>query len=126
MLNSEGPVTMFCDIHKEMISTIYVVPNAQFTLLATAEGDSAPFRIEGIRPGKWQIVAWHRSAKEPVVADVEIKEGQTTKVTLTIDGSSGIEQLLIDHQRREKGRGYQQKPDGGWMGEAVGLDETWK
>jgi hypothetical protein len=125
-LTYEGAVTVFCDIHKEMISTVYVVPNDRFTLLSAADGDSARFKINGIKPGKWTIVAWHRSAKEAVELPIEIKEGQTTKLDLTLDGTSGVEQVLLDHKRREAGRGYAPKPDGGWMGEAIGEDEKWK
>lgn len=125
-LSYEGPMTVFCDIHKEMISTVYVVPNDRFTVLSTAEGDSAVFKIDGIRPGKWTIVAWHRSAEKEVELPIEIVDGKTTKVNLIIDGASKIEQDLIEHQRREKGPGYKQKPDGGWMGEAIGQDEKWK
>ncbi|MBS1150374.1 MAG: hypothetical protein H6Q89_2072 [Myxococcaceae bacterium] len=123
-LTYEGPMTVFCDIHKEMISTVYVVPNDRHTVLSTAEGASAPFRIDGIRPGNWTLVAWHRSAKEPVEVPVEIKEGQTTRINLTLDGASQIEKVLLDHKR--KSGKYGVKPDGGSMGEAVGEDEKWK
>jgi hypothetical protein len=118
-LTYEGPMTVFCDIHKDMISTVYILPNDRFALLSGAEGDSAPFKIDGIKPGKWTIVAWHRSAKNPVEMEVEIKEGQTTKLNLLLDGASGVEKLLIDHKR--KGGQYKLKPDGGSMGEA----ESW-
>lgn len=125
-LTTEGPVTVFCDIHKEMISTVYVVPNDRYVLLSEAEGASAPFKIDGIEPGKLKLVAWHRSAQKPIEIPIEIKEGQTLKIDLILEANSGVEQKLKDHKRREEGRGYQQKPDGGWMGEAIGSDEKWK
>ncbi len=125
-LTSEGPVTVFCDIHKEMISTVYVVPNDRFTLLSTAEGDSAHFKIDGIQPGSWTIVAWHRSAEKSTDLPIEIKEGQTTQMDLVIEGASGVEQLLLNHKRREAGSYGPLKSDGGSPGEAVGLEDKWK
>ena len=125
-LTYEGPITVFCDIHKEMISTVYVVPNDRFTLLSTAEGASAPFKIDGIQPGKWTIVAWHRSAKDVVELPIEIKEGQTTKLDLTLDGSTALEKALLEHKRLTASAYGAPKPDGGSQGEAVGVDETWK
>ena len=121
-----GPMTVFCDIHKEMISTVYVLENDRFTLLATAEGDSAPFKIDGIRPGKWTIVAWHRSAQKTVQLPVEIKEGQTTKINLTLNGDNACEKGLLDHSRRYGKYGV--KPDGGAAGEKIHAaeDEKWQ
>jgi len=125
-LTYEGPVTVFCDIHKEMISTVYVVPNDRFVVLSEGEGDSAPFRIEGIPPGSYTLAAWHRSVEKPVELPVEIKEGQTTKVNLVLEGKSGVEQLLLNHKRREEGAYAPLKADGGSPGEAVGLEDKWK
>ena len=125
-LTYEGAMTVFCDIHKEMISTIYIVPNDRFALLSTAEGASAPFKIDGIRPGKWTIVAWHRSAAKKVETQIEIKEGQTTRIDLALDGESGIEKALLAHQREGYGMKYRLKADGGAEGEKVGEDEKWK
>jgi hypothetical protein len=124
-LTTDGPFQVFCDIHKEMISTVYVVPNDRFTLLSAAEGDSAPFKIEGIPPGKLTIVAWHRSAKKEVELPIEVKEGQTTKIDLVVEGESGIEQALKDHKRLNKDYDAL-KSDGGSKGEAVGLEDDWK
>jgi hypothetical protein len=109
-----------------MISTIYVVPNDRFALLSAAEGSSAPFKIDGIRPGTWTIVGWHRSSKAPVELPLEIKEGQTTHLDLLIDGESGIEKLLKAHKRLTKEDYGVLKADGGSPGEAVGLEDKWK
>lgn len=124
-LNVDGAVTVFCDIHKEMISTIYLVPNDRFVLLSTAEGASAPFKIDGIKPGKWKLVAWHRSAEGTVEKEVEIKEGQTTKIDLTLEGASKIEKVLFDHKRINESKGYEQKADGGWRGERKEDGDGW-
>ena len=125
-MTTEGAFEVFCDIHREMISTVYVVPNDRFTVLDSAEGSSAPFKIEGIKPGKWMIVGWHRSAKGRVEQSVEIKAGQTTHLDLEINGESGVEKLLEHHKRRVKDRYDEVKADGGAVGEAVGLEDKWK
>lgn len=124
-LTTEGPVTMFCDIHKEMIATIYVVPNDRYTLLATAEGDKAPFRIEGIKPGKWTVVAWHRSSKRPAEQEIEIVEGKTAKLDLVIDGDPKVEEALGKHARYKTGNYPDLKADGGAVGEAIGFEDKW-
>lgn len=117
-LTYEGPINVFCDIHKEMISTLYVIPNDRFALLDTAEGDKAPFRITDIRPGKWTIVAWHRSAEKPVEREIEIVEGKTAKIDLQIDGTSTRERAAENHERLGKMKYPDKKPDGGSWGEA--------
>lgn len=124
-LTYEGPMTVFCDIHKEMISTVYVLQNDRYVLLDTAEGDKAPFRIDGIKPGKWKIVAWHRSLKRPVEREIEIVEGKVAKIDLLVDGESDDPNPA--NRPRRMGQPYKShKPDGGSWGEAVGLEDDWK
>lgn len=50
-----GIVRMFCDIHSEMTGTIVVVDTPFF-----ARPDAAGnFRIGGVPPGRYRLVAWH-------------------------------------------------------------------
>jgi plastocyanin len=125
-LSYPGPFEVFCDIHREMISSIYVVPNDRFALLSTAEGTSAPFRIEGIKPGKVTLVGWHRSASKLTAVPIEIKEGQTLHVDLTIEGQVGVEALLETHKPINKPAYDPLKADGGSPGEMVGAEDKWK
>ncbi len=121
-----GPVEVFCDIHREMISTVFVVPNDRYLVLATGEGSSAHFKIDGIPAGKQTLVGWHRSVKTMAELPVEIVEGQTTHVDLELDGSSGLEELLKNHKRLLDQDYGARKPDGGAVGEAVGIEDSWK
>lgn len=124
-MTNEGPITVFCDIHKDMISTVYVVPNDSYTLLGTAEGASAQFKIQNIPPGSWTIVAWHRSAKQATELPVVVKDGQATKIDLAINGESGLEELLKNHQNRGLKSYEPPKLDGGARGEKVGVEDDW-
>ncbi len=123
-LTYEGPTTVHCDIHKEMIATVYVLENDRYVLLDTAEGDKAPFRIDGIKPGKWKIVAWHRSVKQAVEREIEIVEGKVAKIDLVVEGE--VDDPNPANRLRRMGQAYKEhKPDGGTWGEAVGLEESW-
>lgn len=118
-LTYDGPFNVYCDIHKEMISTIYVLQNDRYVLLETAEGSQAAYRITDIRPGKWKVVAWHRSAPKPIEHDLEIVEGKTAKIDLVVEGTTAAVTAAQNHERLWKGSKYpDKKPDGGSWGEA--------
>jgi len=122
-LDRVGPITVFCDIHKEMISTVYVVPNDFYTLLSSAEGATAPYKLQGIPAGKHKLTVWHRSAKAPLEVDVVIQDGKTTKLDITLEGTTEIEASLLKHQRRDKVDYRALMPDGGSPGES---EDKWK
>jgi hypothetical protein len=53
-----GMVDIYCHLHPNMAATIVVTPNRWY-----ARSDRAgQFRIPDVPPGKYTIVAWHRSA----------------------------------------------------------------
>jgi plastocyanin len=53
-----GIVDVYCHLHPNMTATIIVTPNRWY-----ARSDrSGQFRIEDVPPGKYTIVAWHKSA----------------------------------------------------------------
>jgi plastocyanin len=109
-----GKVDVFCNIHKEMIATVYVVPNKSAVVLSQAKEATTPFRIENVRAGRWTVVAWHRSLNKTVKAQVDVKLDQPAHVDLVIEGDNAIEQLLLSHDDRN-GLPYPTKkePDGG-------------
>lgn len=97
---TEGRVDVFCDIHREMIATVYIVPNDRFVVVSE-DGPTATFRIDGVPPGTHRIVAWHRSTDRPVTKEIVVREGETTSgVTLAIDATTGLEELLLRHRNR--------------------------
>lgn len=60
-----GIVNVFCEIHRSMRGVILVLDNPYFATVA-ADGS---FRIAGVPPGKYELVAWHPDRgerKQPV------------------------------------------------------------
>ena len=53
--NSPGMVRVNCDIHADMLGFILVLPHSYF---ATPDAQGR-FRIDGVPPGKYHLVAWH-------------------------------------------------------------------
>ena len=77
-----GLVQLHCHLHPNMSGAILVTPNGFFTLL-TQPGRDGEFSLEGIPPGRYQLVAWHKSAgffrraievrrSKPLAVDFEI------------------------------------------------------
>lgn len=97
---TEGRVDVFCDIHRMMIATVYVVPNSQFVVLDTADGPTAKFRLENVQAGDVTVVAWHRSTDKPTETPIKVTSGGVTQVELVIDSLTGFEALLQKHARR--------------------------
>lgn len=102
--SSLGRVDVFCDIHKEMLSTIYVVPNRHFVVIEE-DAKGATFRMEGVPSGTYTLVVWHRSSDVPVRQKVVVKAGETTKIDSILEAGSGLEDLLSRHKNRN-GKDY--------------------
>jgi plastocyanin len=79
MLHSEIPVKVYCEIHADMKSNILVLDNPFFTSVKPGE----KFKIAGIPPGTYHLVAWH-DYWEPVEQKVTIEEGGTTQADVTL------------------------------------------
>ena len=53
-----GVVDIYCHLHPNMAATIVVTPNRWYT----RSDKSGQYRIEDVPPGKYTVVAWHKSA----------------------------------------------------------------
>lgn len=64
-----GVVDIYCHLHPNMTATIVVTPNRYY---ARADADGH-FRIDNVPPGRYTVVAWHKTAgffrKQIVVED---------------------------------------------------------
>lgn len=72
-----GVVNVYCEVHESMRAAIIVVENP---FHATVGADGA-FRITGVPPGRYRLVAWHADHGTDE-AEVEVRAGGTAHVTL--------------------------------------------
>jgi plastocyanin len=92
----EGVVDIFCNIHPEMISRVVVVPNEFFTVTDAA----GKFRIEGLPPGKYPVVAMPAYG-EPVRTTLEVAAGKTATLAVEV-----VEGDKPTQHRRKDGTPY--------------------
>jgi len=57
---SEIGVLVKCDVHSWMGAVVHVVPNSKFA----KTGSDGGFKIDGLPPGDYEIVAWHETLGE--------------------------------------------------------------
>ena len=74
-----GIVPVFCHIHSDMSAIILVLDNPWYTV----PDSDRHYRISDIPAGSYTLVAWHERA-EPVEKQVEVTEGQTLELNLTV------------------------------------------
>ena len=75
-----GLVALLCNIHASMMGFVYVVDSPYY---AQATGDGA-FTIRGVRPGIYELSAWHEAAADLVHQRVEVDAKGAQGVALTI------------------------------------------
>lgn len=52
----EGAYVIFCHVHPEMVAYVVVVDSPYHTV----SGEDGRFRIEGVAPGTYHLLTWHR------------------------------------------------------------------
>jgi hypothetical protein len=92
-----GILTVFCNIHPQMIATILVLPNTKYAVT----GADGTYRIEGIKPGKYAVYAWVEGAK-PERKAVTIEDGKVT----ALDFGLTLRRIPIRHLNKE-GKPYE-------------------
>jgi plastocyanin len=69
-------IKLTCDVHSWMLGWVAVMPNPYF---GVTDGNGAT-KIENVPPGKYKVEVWHETLGK-MSKDVEVKAGQTAKVT---------------------------------------------
>jgi plastocyanin len=84
-MSKPGVVSVYCNMHPQMVGHILVVPNGNFV----RAGKDGFFRISNVPAGRHRIVAWAPDAK-PVVTDAEVSDAEAVTVELELKkGRSG-------------------------------------
>jgi plastocyanin len=82
--DTPGIVKVFCHIHSDMSAVVMVLDNP-FYVAPDPEGR---FRLDGLPPGEYKVVAWHERA-HPSRRTVRVEPGRATTVTFDIPLSDG-------------------------------------
>jgi plastocyanin len=96
-----GILTVFCNIHPQMIATILVLPNHKYTVT----GPSGAYGIGDIAAGEYTVYAWVEGAV-PVQQAVRFAPG----ATVTLDFRLKLERIPLRHLNKE-GKPYRKYPE---------------
>lgn len=84
-MTKPGVVSVYCNMHPQMVGHILVVPNGNYV----HAGKDGFFRLSNVPAGHHRIVAWAPESK-PVVAEAEVSETEAVTVELELKkGRSG-------------------------------------
>jgi plastocyanin len=84
-MSKPGVVSVYCNMHPQMVGHILVVPNGNFV----RAGKDGFFRISNVPVGRHRVVAWAPDAK-PVATDAEVSDAEAVTVELELKkGRSG-------------------------------------
>jgi plastocyanin len=75
-----GVIDVYCNIHPEMVAKILVVDTGHYAVT----GKDGSFRIGGVPPGKYGIVAWQVHG-EPRRGTVTVTAGGTSQVSFDLE-----------------------------------------
>jgi plastocyanin len=78
-LTQPGELTIYCNIHPEMVAQVLVLQNAHYAEVA-ADGS---YTLADVTPGSYTVVAWS-GKHEPVKQTVEVKAGAAAKANFTL------------------------------------------
>ena len=86
-LDKPGVVRLGCNLHAAMSAWLVVV-DAPHYVIPDASGK---FTFKSLAPGKYKMQAWNERSAEPVVTEIEIKEGANeTKVDVKSGGTQAV------------------------------------
>jgi plastocyanin len=83
-MSKPGVISVYCNMHPEMVGYIVVVPNGNYV----RAGKDGFFRLQNVPTGRHRIVAWAPDAK-PAVAEAEVTETEPVTVELELKKGRG-------------------------------------
>jgi plastocyanin len=91
MMSKPGVVSVYCNMHPQMVGHILVVPNGNYV----RAGKDGFFRLSNVPAGHHRIVAWAPDAR-PAVAEAEVSETEPVTVELELKKGRGGPHLKKD------------------------------
>lgn len=79
-MSKTGVVTVYCNMHPQMVGHILVTPNANYV----RAGKDGFFRLPNVPAGTHRIVAWAPNAK-PVTVTAKVTDGEVVTVELKVE-----------------------------------------
>lgn len=77
--NKPGIVKVFCHLHSHMSAIVRVFDHSYFAL----PGQGGQFKIDGLEPGRHEVVAWHERVGEAKTTLV-VAAGETTEAAFSL------------------------------------------
>jgi plastocyanin len=78
-MSRAGVVTVYCNMHPQMVGHILVVPNGNYV----RAGKDGFFKLPDVPAGKHRIVAWAPNSK-PVTVDAAVTDGEVVTVEIAL------------------------------------------
>jgi plastocyanin len=82
-----GVIDVYCNIHPQMAAKVLVL-DTKYYAITEADGQ---FRIQGVPPGSYELVAWHRRGKEV-----------SQRVTIGAERKSELRVEVVEGDERER------------------------
>jgi plastocyanin len=90
-MTKPGVVSVYCNMHPQMVGHILVVPNANYV----RAGKDGFFRISNVPAGHHRIVAWAPDSK-PAIAETEVTDTEAATVEIELKRGRGGPHLKKD------------------------------
>ncbi len=104
VFHSAGAVQVLCNIHASMLGYIVVVDSPWFG----QAGRDGRFRIRGVPPGKYQVLAWHESSSTVATSPLTVGESGVEDVQVQVGNDVRPVNLVPDKygKPRQRQLGY--------------------
>lgn len=79
-LDKPGVVSVYCNIHPNMVATVFVAPNDAFKV-PSADGR---FELKDVPPGTYELSIWSSFSGAPQTTKITVEPGATVKQDLRV------------------------------------------
>jgi hypothetical protein len=81
IFDKEGPILLYCSIHRYMDGVVFVTPSGLFSRVAS----DGSYHIDDIPPGKWVLTTWQRRRRfKEISMPVQVEAGKPLTIDLEL------------------------------------------